>query len=161
MLPAAPSAWNPQQRDVDGRIGADDLAAERPAVRHRDGDPLGALDDVLVGEDEALAIDDEPAARALPGGLEVARPVAVVRRRARAADARASLDVASILTTAALMRSATSAKLTTPASAAPPAWPRAAAAVPRGADDTTGARREAARDDHADQKRHDGRRARA
>ena len=67
---------NVDERDVDRRIRADDLAAKRAAVRQRDGDPLGTLDDVVVGEDVAVAIDDEAAAGALPRQLKSRGPSA-------------------------------------------------------------------------------------
>ncbi len=48
---AAPFALNMQQRDVDRRIGADDIGAKRAAVIERDRHAIGAGDDVVVRED--------------------------------------------------------------------------------------------------------------
>ena len=42
------------QRDVDVGIGADDSRAQRAAVGQLHRDPLGAVDDVMVGEDVAV-----------------------------------------------------------------------------------------------------------
>jgi hypothetical protein len=58
------------------RGATDDPGANASAVREPDGDPLGALDDVVVRQDAAVGIDDEAAARA------AARRIAVVPRRA-------------------------------------------------------------------------------
>ena len=81
------------QRDVGVGIGADDARAQRPAVRQLDDDPLGALDDMVVGEDAAVGVDDEAAARAAPrvcrsrGAVEVERAAEVRRIAARPAPA--------------------------------------------------------------------------
>ncbi len=91
------------------------VPAKCPAVRQRHGDALGALDDVVVGQDVAVAIDDEPAAGAPARRLAVALAVGrvVVARAAGRDGARPrGFDAASMLTTAGLMRSATSAKFT-------------------------------------------------
>ena len=78
------AARNPHQRHVDGRIAADDLRPERPAVRERHGDALGGVDDVMVRQDVAVAIDQEAAAGPLPRRLEVARARALHRSLAPA-----------------------------------------------------------------------------
>jgi hypothetical protein len=93
------------QRDVGVGIGADGAGAKRPPVRELDDDALGAVDDVVVGEDAAVGVDDEAAAGA---GLSGGSGMLVRPRRRRPSCPRA---VASMLTTAGLMRSTTSAKL--------------------------------------------------
>ena len=100
-----PRAVDLEQRDVDRRVGADDLAAERAAVGQRDRDPVGALDDVVIREDVAVGIDDEAAARALARRSRVARagPSTVVAAGRRARLAAVARDAASMLTTAALI----------------------------------------------------------
>jgi len=61
---------DPQQRHIDRRIGPDHLPPERPPVGHRHRDALGAVDDMVIRQDEAFAIDDESAARSLTRALE-------------------------------------------------------------------------------------------
>ena len=82
-------------------------------------DPLGPVDDVVVREDAAVRVDDEPAAGAAPRRVAVAAPRTGRAspdssgwRRRRAVGARGRCVVASMFTTAGLMRSTTSAKLT-------------------------------------------------
>ena len=53
------------ERDVGQRVGAEHLRLERAPVVEADADVERALDHVVVGEDVAAGIDDEPAARAL------------------------------------------------------------------------------------------------
>ena len=62
------------QRDIGVRVGSDDARAHRAAVRQFHGDALGAIDDVVVGEDAAVGVDDEPAAGA------AVRTIAVLAR---------------------------------------------------------------------------------
>ena len=126
------------QRDVGVGIGADDARAESPAVRQLHRDPLGAIDDVVVGQDAAVGVDDEAAAGAAPRGIALAAgPLSRTVRRTDPAD-RGSVRlrrlrgsrprvVASMFTTAGLMRSTTSAKLTS-------GMATAGAAAPSGAD---------------------------
>jgi hypothetical protein len=49
--------------DVDPAVGADQLGLELGVVAQDHRDVLGALDDVVVGEDVALAVDDEARAQ--------------------------------------------------------------------------------------------------
>ena len=99
-----------------------DARAKRAAVGQLDGDALGAVDDVMVREDAAVGVDDEAAAGAAPRrvALAAAGRGRSVRRTdpARSGSARfrrlrgsRPRVVASMLTTAGLMRSTTSAKL--------------------------------------------------
>ena len=50
---------------------------QRAAVGQRHRDPIGALDDVIVGQDVAVGVDDEAAAGALTRHVVVARPASV------------------------------------------------------------------------------------
>ena len=79
-----PVGPDPQQRDVNRRVRPYHLAPERPPIRHRHRNPLGPVDDVVVGEDEAFAIDDEAAARSLPGAFIVAPEIRFVAAAALA-----------------------------------------------------------------------------
>ena len=54
------------QRDVGVRIRTDDARTQRAAVGKLDRNPLGAIDHVIVGQDAAVGIDDEAAARPAP-----------------------------------------------------------------------------------------------
>ena len=56
-----------EQRDVGGRVGPDDLRLLRGAVPELHVDALGPLDDVGVGEDVPVVVDQE--ARACGGAL--------------------------------------------------------------------------------------------
>jgi hypothetical protein len=87
------------QGDVGVRIGADDAGAQRAAVGQFDDDPFGAVDDVVVGQDAAVGVDDEAAAGAAPRDVaavgarsasrdrRTASPAHPVSRRVHAADA--------------------------------------------------------------------------
>jgi hypothetical protein len=55
--------------DVRGWIGADDLGLDVRAVRELDAHRLGTVDDMLVGDDVAVLVDDEAAARPFTSGL--------------------------------------------------------------------------------------------
>ena len=55
---------NPQQRDVDSRIGAHHLGTKRSAIGERDGDAFSRSDDVMVGKNVAVTVDEETAAGA-------------------------------------------------------------------------------------------------
>ena len=59
-----------QQRDVDLRVGPDELGGEFAPVGHRHVNAVGPLDDVVVGEHVALLRDEEPRPQAL--ALELA-----------------------------------------------------------------------------------------
>ena len=50
-------------RHVDAAVGADQLGLELGVVAQDDGDVLGALDHVVVGDDVAFAVDDEARAQ--------------------------------------------------------------------------------------------------
>jgi hypothetical protein len=74
-------------RDVGVGVGADHPRTEAAAVGQLHGDPLGAVDDVIVRQDAAVGVDDEAAAGAAvrrvairPRRVEVERPVEQVRR---------------------------------------------------------------------------------
>ena len=107
------------QRDVGVGIDAEHARLQAAAVGKLHHDPLGVLDHVVVRQDLAVALDDEAAARlradrarSLRSGIDV-----IERDRLRGAPPPASTArvVASMLTTAGLMLSATSAKFTSPA----------------------------------------------
>ena len=55
-----------------------DARAQAAAVGQLHGDPLGAVDDVVVGEDAAVGVDDEAAAGAAPGRVAIGSRAAVV-----------------------------------------------------------------------------------
>ena len=158
------------QRDVGVRVGADQPRAQRAAVGQLHGDPLGAIDDVVVGEDAAVGVDDEAAAGAaarrvaLARAAEIERAVEPVRRVGWPVAPRRRFDalprvVVSMFTTAGLRRSTTSAKLTSePIAGAAAAFDMRAARATAGlagapADDRGS--RHAAGDDRADEKRDD------
>ena len=108
------------------RIGADHVRPQRPAVGQLHGDPLGALDHVIVRQDAAVGVDDEAAAGAAARRIAVARRSTSGRPSMTAAGvaavgraASAARDVASMFTTAGFRRSTTSAKLTSDADAGP------------------------------------------
>ena len=109
------------ERDVGIGVDAEHAGLQAAAVGELHHDPLGVLDDVVVGQDLPVGLDDEPAARLRPhrGGpwteLDCSRRTARIRER-RAGGVRRPRVVASMLTTAGLMLSATSAKFTSPAS---------------------------------------------
>ena len=121
-----------------------DVRAQAAAVGQLDRDALGALDDVMIGEDVALFVDDEAGAGAAPRRLAAAADVERIldafgtRRRAAVVRPRRAARrlLASMLTTAGLSRSATSAKLTTPAM---PGIDRAIVARDADGDTTVGA----------------------
>ena len=134
----------------------------RPSAElHRD--PLGAVDDVLVGEDVAGRVDEEAGAGAAPRRVAVRRRARTVLNGSAARPPRRSFGaragaraVASMLTTAGLARSATSAKLTEPAPRPATAGDRVAASAAaaartpaprRGAGTAVGARQRTGDDD--------------
>ncbi len=53
-------ARDPDQRHVDGRIGAHDIGAEDTAVGQRHRDAVGRLDDVVVRQHETVASITKP-----------------------------------------------------------------------------------------------------
>ena len=74
------SAVDLDQREVGVRILADHLGRQLAAVLQGDGDLVGAVDDVVVGDDQAVVVDDEAGAhrgrrqaRAKPGGIGIER----------------------------------------------------------------------------------------
>jgi hypothetical protein len=56
---------NAQHRDIGARVTADDGRGQARPVGQRHGNGLGAVDDVVVGDDGAVAVDDEAGARGL------------------------------------------------------------------------------------------------
>jgi len=72
-----------QHRQVRLRVGTHHLGARHPAVAQPHLDRLGSLDDMVVGEDEALVADDDPRTearlQALPGDVRLIEEVAVER----------------------------------------------------------------------------------
>ena len=100
----------------------DDLGAEPAAVGQLHQDPLGPLDDVVVGEDVAVRLDDHAAAGSAARHVEILasmwEPPGVPSPSFGAEGSPSSgggappSDVASTFTTAGFRRSATSAKLT-------------------------------------------------
>ena len=62
------------QRDVGVRIRSDDMRAQRAAVGQLHGDPIGALDHVVVREDVPVGLDDHAAAGAATRRVHVVRP---------------------------------------------------------------------------------------
>ena len=109
-----------QHGDIGVGIGADDPGAEAAAVGELHRDALGAVDDVLVGEEMPGGVDEEPGAGATPRRLAVARnpngSFGGPRGRGRR---RRDRDATSMLTTAGFAASATSAKLAGNAGAPP------------------------------------------
>jgi hypothetical protein len=65
------------QRDVGIGIRTDHLGAQRASVGQLDQDAFGSLDDMVIGKDVALGLDDDAAARATTRHIEL---VAAVRR---------------------------------------------------------------------------------
>ena len=53
------------EREVGVGVDAGDRAVEGPAVGEHDADLVGVLDDVMVGQDEAVGVDDDARAGAL------------------------------------------------------------------------------------------------
>ncbi len=92
-----------QHREVGAFVRADDLRAQAAVVRERDRDLVRVLDDVVVGEDEALLrVDDHARARrldlaaavlALSAEVEEAAQELVLRERVVRLDATADRDV--------------------------------------------------------------------
>ncbi len=85
-----------QQRDVDGRVDADELGLEHTAVAKRHRDPIGAFDDVIVGQDVAGRVDDEAAAGTFVRRVRIVAQIAPPPRRrspARVGAARRGVDV--------------------------------------------------------------------
>ena len=64
-----------QDGEIRVRILADDRRIGDPAVGQLHPDRIGAGDDVLVGHDGALRIDDDAGSQAALDALAVARPV--------------------------------------------------------------------------------------
>ena len=84
------------QRDVGVWIGSHNVRAESPPVGELDGDALGPVDDVVVRQDAAVGVDDEPAAFAPTRRIElkpwpkVVRAVELTRRLRRGTVSSAS-----------------------------------------------------------------------
>ena len=57
--------------DFGGRVGADDLGFELAPVGQADGDLIGSGDDVIVGQDVAVGIDDDARAEPLAAKLSL------------------------------------------------------------------------------------------
>ena len=83
-----------QHRDIGVGIGADDLGGELTAVEQADGDLVGALDHMVVGEDVAILGHDEPGAAAL---LELRAPAGLEERLHALRDARVTLRLRVVL----------------------------------------------------------------
>ena len=97
-----------------GCVGADDLRLEAAAVGQLDGDLLGALDDVVVGEDVAVGADDD--ARAEPALARGCGRAAAANRSPKNSRKRIVRDVLAD----AAARAARSGSVTT----AGATWPR-------------------------------------
>ena len=99
------------ERDVGQRVGAEHLGLERAPVVEADADVERALDHVVVGEDVAAGIDDEPAARALAnlGPVPAAATEELLERIVAAASSALHREVTSTLTTAAFTLSTSGA----------------------------------------------------
>ena len=114
----APAAAHAQHGDVGGFVGADEVGLEVAAVAGADGDFFGAFDDVMVGDDDAVLIDEEAGAERGRRGARTARTAAEeffeARRQAFERSARCAASGrwrTEIDTTAGRTRSIRSAKL--------------------------------------------------
>ena len=58
-----------QNGDVGLGIGADDLGLELALVAERDGDLVGAVDHVIIGEQVAVGTHDHAASQAMLGAI--------------------------------------------------------------------------------------------
>ena len=82
---------NAQDGDVRGRIAPDQFSGERAVVVEPDFDGIRPLDDVVVGDDEAVRRQDDPAARPsldarLGGGSKKSGPPTLSSNRLGRAD---------------------------------------------------------------------------
>ena len=78
---------DPQHREIRVRIRADDLRRRHASVGQLHADLIGALNDMMIGDEVALLIDDHAGAKAAFDALADARQVsaAAADRRPRAA----------------------------------------------------------------------------
>ena len=89
---------DPQHREIGARVAQHDLGLELTLVGERNLDLVGALDDVMVGDDQAARIDDDAGAeRALH--LRAIRPAeeaaeqGIVEQRIAVGDGLGGVDV--------------------------------------------------------------------
>ena len=90
---AAPLGIDAQQRQIEPRVGEHQLGRKFAPVGKRDEDLVGAVDDMVVGDDQAVGGNDDAAAQRLlharlrRGAAEMLADVIVHHRRAAAVDA--------------------------------------------------------------------------
>ena len=58
---------NLDHRDVEAGVGADDLTGEMAPIDQADGDAVGLVDDVRIGQDESAGVVDHAGTEALVG----------------------------------------------------------------------------------------------